>query len=174
MSCGQKRSFFTKTLRHPEPPQIYFHGIPIKQVSSHCHLGIWLSENMTWTKHTQEVLKKVSRPLNLLKRMGDIFDRNTKLHLYKLFIRPKLEYGTCLFWGNITQRLAEDLENIQRQALLSVTNAYRHTSHTKLLLETGIEPLTVRRKYFGLCQLYKICNGHTPNYLKDLLPPPII
>ena len=55
--------------------------------------------------------------------------------------------------------------------MLSSVNAYRHTSHVKLLKECGIEPLAVRRRYFGLSQLYKIVNALVPKYLNDLLPP---
>ncbi len=61
------------------------------------------------------------------------------------------------------------VEDIQRQALNACVDAYKHTAHSKLLHECGIEPLSIRRKYFGLTQLYKIKENVTLPYLKILL-----
>lgn len=154
----------------PPPLPIYFDGTLIERVDSHCHLGVWLSDNMTWEKHTQELIKKTSTSLNLLKRMSRSIGRKTKLCIYKTYIRPKMEYATSIFDGNLSNIQVDHLENLQRQALLCSVSAYRHTSHSKLLKEAGIEPLVVRRRYFGLCHLYKIIHGPAPQYLYQLLP----
>ena len=128
---------------------------------------------MSWGEHIDKTITKASIPLNLLKRIytGPYFNKKVKLSVYKTYIRPILEYGNPIFNSNLTKGQSERLENIQRQALLSSVNAYRHTSHEKLLKESGIEPLAVRRRYFGLSQLYKIVNALVPKYLNDLLPP---
>jgi hypothetical protein len=147
-----------------------FNDTRIERVKSHCHLGLWLTENMSWEKHIGETSKKVSPSLNLFKRMSHQIDRKTKLFIYRCYIRPKLEYATCVFGCNLTKGQIDSLEDIQRQALLSAVNAYRHTSHNKLLQESGFEPLMIRRKYFGLCHLYRIIHRQTPDYLTNLLP----
>ena len=162
---------FSKKLIRPPPLPLSFNGIMINKVSSHCHLGIWLSENMSWNKHINEIIKKTSTSINLLKRMSRSIGRKTKLAIYKSYIRPKLEYCSFVYNGNLTKDLIDDLEHVQRQAVITAVNAYRHTSHEKLLLETGIEQLLTRRRYFGLCQMYKIIHGLTPRYLSDILPP---
>ncbi len=63
----------------------------------------------------------------------DIFPPKTKLLLYKTYVRPVLEYATCVFSSHLTAGQEQMLEDVQRQALLACLNAYRHTSHTKLL-----------------------------------------
>ncbi len=103
--------------------------------------------------------------------MSIFFHRSVKLIIYKNYIRPISEYATPVYSGNLNKFYSDQLENLQRQALMACVGAYRHTSHSKLLQETGIEPLSIRRKYYGLCHLYKIINGLTPSYLRDLLPP---
>jgi hypothetical protein len=85
---------------------------------------------------------KANKSVTLLKRLSRNIDRKTKLHIYKTFIRPKLEYANIVYGNNLSQAQADLLENTQRQALLSCSRAYRHTSHARLLQETGIEPLT--------------------------------
>ena len=43
------------------------------------------------------------------------------------------------------------------------------SSKTKLYEELGWEPLYKRREKHKLILMYKIINGHTPNYLPDLV-----
>ncbi len=62
------------------------------------------------------------------------------------------------------------LENVQLQALLTITGAYAHTSHFRLLKEVGLNPLSQRRMAAKVIILYKILNDLTPSYLKKLLP----
>ncbi len=81
-----------------------------------------------------------------------------------------LEYATCVFGSHLTAGQEQMLEDVQRQALLACLNAYRHTSHTKLLQEAGLQTLNIRRKYFGLCQYFKFVNFLVPDYLPEMLP----
>jgi len=107
--------------------------------------------------------------LTIIKRLGSKVPRNTKLTIYVSFIRPVLEYGSVLF-DNCSGVLSEMLENVQRQAALTITWAYRNTSHECLLKELGLDPLSKRRSKSKLLLLYKIKNGQTPQYLQDILP----
>ena len=49
-------------------PNITFKGINLKQVPSHKHLGIHLSEDMHWTVHTNNCTKKANKKLGQLRR----------------------------------------------------------------------------------------------------------
>ena len=82
----------------------------------------------------------------MLTRMSKNVDRKTKLRIYSLFIRPRIEYANVVYGSNLTQAQCENLEHVQRKALLYCTGAYQHTSHAKLLRETGIDASSIRRK----------------------------
>ena len=125
---------------------------------------------MTWDAHVNTICKKSAKSVNLLKRMNKQIDRKSKLMIYKSFIRPQLEYATQVFGSNLTLEQENKLEHIQRNAVLSITRAYIHTPHDKLLHEVGVEPLIIRRKYFRLCHLYKMVNNLVPRYLSSLVP----
>ena len=130
----------------------------MKYMYMYFYLGLWLSENMSWDKHVEHVLKRsVLTIVNLLK-MSHHFDRRVKLAIHTTYIRPLLEYATPVFNGNLskTQVDSNSLENVHRRALVASLGVYRPTFHSKLLHESGIEPLAIRRKYFGLCHIYKI------------------
>ncbi len=106
--------------------------------------------------------------VTLLKRLALKVPRTTKLIIYTGFIRPVLEYGSAIF-DNCTSELSDEIENVQRQAALSITGAYIHTSHISLLAEVGLCKVSHRRTVAKLTLLYKIVNGLAPSYLKSLL-----
>jgi hypothetical protein len=85
-------------------------------------------------------------------------------------IRPILEYGDIIFDG-CSDTAANRLENVQRQAGLTCTGAFRHTRHTALLEELGWPPLSKRRKHHRLNVMFKLLNGMAPPYLLNLCPP---
>ena len=114
---------------------------------------------MTWDKHVDHIVQRSSLSIICLQKISYYFDRRVKLAIHKNYIRPLLEYATFIFNANLSKRQVDVLENIQRRALVAFLGAYRHTSHSKLLHESGIEPLARRRKYFGLCNVYKVIHG---------------
>ncbi len=104
-----------------------------------------------------------------MRKIKTLVPRKTLENLYKTLIRPILEYG-CVIFDGMTENLSNRLENIQRQAGLVCTGAFRNTSTHALLHETGWDTLANRRKYYKLILMYKILNNKTPAYLKDLIP----
>jgi hypothetical protein len=85
-------------------------------------------------------------------------------------IRPILEYGDIIFDG-CTDISAKRLENVQRQAALTCTGAFRHTKHANLLEELGWPPLSQRRKQHRLNVMFKLQRGMAPPYLQNICPP---
>jgi hypothetical protein len=84
-------------------------------------------------------------------------------------IRPILEYAGVIFDG-CADNQADRLEAVQRQAALSCTGAYRHTSHEKLLEELGWPLLLTRRKQHRMNLMFKIQHNLIPRYLVDICP----
>jgi hypothetical protein len=85
-------------------------------------------------------------------------------------IRPLLEYGNILYDGSSDGQVKR-LEDVQRQAALACTGAYRHTKHIKLLEELGWPTLSQRRKHHRMNIMFKIQHGIVPPYLINICPP---
>jgi hypothetical protein len=84
-------------------------------------------------------------------------------------IRPILEYGNIIYDGS-PENSIKRLENIQRQAALACTGAYKHTNHTVLLKELSWPPLSIRRKNHRLNVMYKLQNHLTPPISREHVP----
>ena len=82
-------------------PKIMINNIKLKNKKSVKYLGIIFDTKLSWNDNTRNILNKAHKRLGILK----YFSRNTNnihqssmLNLYKLFIRPVLEYGSEI-WG---------------------------------------------------------------------------
>ena len=104
--------------------------------------------------------------------------RETLNVLYKLYVRPHLDYGDVIYHiphkestlhshGNA---LMQKIESVQYPAALAVTGTWRGTSREKLYCEVGWESLHARRWSRRLFMLYKIINNLLPEYISESIP----
>ena len=110
---------------------ILFNNTPVKHVDEHRHLGIILDSKLTFSAHIKAVISKARKGIGMLKYLSGYLPRHTLNELYKLYVRPHLDYGDviyhipgkmCAFSQNITlSNLMEKLESVQYSAALAVT-----------------------------------------------------
>ena len=161
-------------------PDIFFNNIPVKKVEEHKHLGIILDLKLSFSSHIKSAISKTRKGIGLLKYLSKDLPRHTLNELYKLYVRPHLDYGdviyhvpskVCEFSQTvILPNLMEKLESVQYSAALAVTGTWRGTSREKLYAELGWESLSSRRWSRRLALFYKILNNLTPLYTKEPIP----
>ena len=113
----------------------------------------------------------------MLRFLSRYLPRHTLNELYKLYVRPHLDYGdviyhnppkVCDFTGSTTlSSLMEKLESVQYSAALAITGAWRGTSREKLYLDLGWEFLSLRRWSRRFTLFYKVINNVTPDYTRS-------
>ena len=89
--------------------------------------------------------------------------------MYKSFILPVLDYGDII-WDNCTEILSNKLEEVQLDALRTISGSVRGTSHAKLYQETGFIPLKERRKRHKLLLFFKFVNNMLPAHINRKIP----
>ena len=162
-------------------PNILFNNIPVKEVDEHRHLGIVLDKKLSFSAHIKEAISKTRKGIGMLKYLSSYLPRHTLNELYKLYVRPHLDYGDviyhvpakmCAFSLNITlSNMMEKLESVQYSAALAVTRTWRGTSREKLYTELDWESLNLRRWSRRLTLFYKFMNDLTPAYTINPIPP---
>jgi predicted choloylglycine hydrolase len=115
--------------------------VDISTVSEHKHLGLVISENGSWEKHTDMIT--AYKRINILRKFKFILDRKTLEKIYFAFVRPLLEYADVI-WDNMSISLNKNIENVQLEASRIVTGGTRLVSHNNLYMETGWEKLEWR------------------------------
>jgi hypothetical protein len=61
-----------------------------------CHSGALEDNKMTFVNHIESILSKSARILGFIKRISREFTNKTYKTLYVAFVRPDLEYGSCV------------------------------------------------------------------------------
>ena len=161
-----KTNFMTLSLKKPRqaPIPITWNNVAIEENTEFSILGVTIVNDMTWGSHILKLISKASKRLYVLRKYRDILPRKALETIYISMIRPILEYGDVLY-NSMPLSTGRLLENIQRQAAIICSGAYRHTSYEKLLSELGWESLSTRRQNHKLIIFYKIFHHIYPNYL---------
>ena len=151
-------------------PAVFFNNLPINRKSTQKHLGLLLDQKLNFSEHITEKLKKVTKSINLLRKLNLTLPRSSFLIIYKSFIRPHLDYGDIVYDQPNNSSLSEKIESLQYNAALAITGAIKGSSKEKLYQELGLESLKDRRWMRKLCYLYKVISSKRPSYIY-MLPP---
>ena len=137
-------------------PAVFFNNLPIKRKSAQKHFGLLLDEKLNFSEHINEKLKKVTKSINLLRKLNLTLPRSSLLIIYKSFIRPHLDYGDIVYDQPNNSSLSEKMEYLQYNAALAITDAIKGSSKENLYQELGFGSLKDRRWMRKLCYLYKV------------------
>ena len=130
-------------------------------------LGINIDYMLKFDAHVSEICKKASKQLAVLKRLGGFLTKQGKLVIYNSFIASNFSYCP-LAWHFCSAASTNKLEKVQERALRFINND--HTSSLNdLLKSTKTQPLHVRRIKQMACEVFKIINKMSPEYINDLV-----
>ena len=85
-----KYMLISRSRQHPPCPPIHLDGVPLEQVHHFKYLGVWISDDLTWSKHVS-VSCKVHR--YIFKTFSPHCSPLAIITLYKVQILPILDYG---------------------------------------------------------------------------------
>ena len=108
-------------------------------------VGVWLQEDGGWGKNTAELCKKAYARVSMLTKLR-YAGVSTKdlLHIYKQFVRSKLEFCGVVFHSGLTLKQETSLDRCQAVCLkIILQNEYK--SYDEACLLTGISKLSERR-----------------------------
>ena len=109
-------------------PAVFFNNLPINRKSTQKHLGLLLDEKLNFSEHINEKPKKVTKSINLLRKLNLTLPCSSLLIIYKSFIRPHLEYGDIVYDQQNNSSLSEKIESLQYNAALAITSAIKGSS----------------------------------------------
>ena len=164
-----KTMYISRRNVNDQKPQLKMDGVAIDETTTHKHLGVILSEDLSWKDHIEYVATSAGKCLDVLNALKYKLDRQTLENLYVAFIRSKLEYASIV-WDNCTEDLSDLVESVQYRAGKIISGAIARTSHNLLYAELGWESLKARRQKQRLKLMYKIVHKDAPLYWQDTLP----
>ena len=158
---------FSQKRNKPKHPPINFNGIPVKRECETQHLGVILDDKLNFRNHIANKIKVATKGLGLLKYLSKFMNREKLNLMYKIYVRPHLDYGDVIYHDQLTEMMKK-LESVQYNAALIVSGCWKGTSMDKIYSELGWESLDERRNFRRLSLYYKIKNNLTPKYMVSL------
>ena len=95
-------------------------GKIIKRVDHAKSLGLYIDKNLSWSKHIEEISKKISSGIGALKRIRPFISQNIAVQIYKALIEPHFEYCSPV-WHGINNKLSDKLQKLQNRAARAIT-----------------------------------------------------
>ena len=132
--------------------------VTLEVVEASKHLGVTITNDLSWDRHIDNVAAKGNRTLGFTRRNLRECIKQVRETSYLTIVRPTLEYA-AMVWDPTTQTLIQTLENVQRRAARFVINDYTNRTPgcvTSMLTSLEWQTLEQRRRISRLVMMYKI------------------
>ena len=113
---------FSQKKSKPFHPPLSFNGSLVPISDFHKHLGFFLDSELNFLRHVKEAITKFMAKYV----MRDVLDQ-----IYKLYVRPHLDYGDVIYHrddSEMNSGLTKCLESVQYSAALAVAGALAMTN----------------------------------------------
>ena len=149
-----------------EVPNILIEGKVVERVDHVKLLGITLSNDLTWKRHVDNIVKKAGKRIYMLyqlKRAG--VNQADLVTIYISVLRPVVEYACPVWHTNLPIYLSDNIEMIQKRAVRAI---FPGMSYVDILNHINLSTLKERRDY--LCKKYFINMQARSHKVNCLLP----
>lgn len=128
------------------------------------YLGVIFDSNLNFHAHADYIMRKFSKKVHFIARIGKHLSLSTKLLLYNSIAAPHLEFCSTLLY-NLPNFKAEQLQIIQNRAMRTILKCNRYTPIATMLKELNM--LSVKQKiiYSVHVFLFKVKNSLLPSYI---------
>ena len=132
-------------------------GRVLETVEYEKDVGVIVHKSLKPTMQCARAANRANAILGQLSRAVSYRDKDTFMRLYKVYVRPHLEYAV-VSWSPWTAQDKEMLEKVQRRAVGMVSNIRGRTYEARLT-ELDMTTLADRRVRGDMIATYKIMSG---------------
>ena len=101
--------------------QLKIGGVDINSVKSHKLLGLTLDSEMSYECHVEELSKKLSKRLGLLKHISSYLKQAQREMYFNSVVKPIMMYGSMI-WDNCSNSCKQLILRLQKRAARIILN----------------------------------------------------
>ena len=144
----------------------YLNGEQLRCVESCSDLGVRVSNELSVRLHCTTIARNASYRLKQLNTAFVCKERSFKVHMFKTYVRPLLEYNAQV-WSPSYLNEIDTVERVQRRFSKFMPGLWEVPYLTRLQI-LGLESLELRRIVFDLVYMYKLVYGFIDVDFTDL------
>lgn len=130
-------------------------------------LGVEIDSLLNFDLHVSNICKKAAKQINILARLSKFLNQNTRLLIYKSFVRSNFNYCP-LVWHFCSKQNTEKLEKLQHRSLKIVFEDYS-SSYEFLLSKANMPTLHISRLRQLAIEVFKCLQNISPKYVQELI-----
>ena len=123
-----------------------FNGIPVMAADKTKHLGMILDQRLSFENHVTDKINQANKGIGVMKQLYSYLPRSALELLYKLYVRPHLDYGDVVYQipdnesktfdskNDIFHPLMTRVESVQYEAACVVSGAWRGSSRKNSIM----------------------------------------
>ena len=138
-------------------PRLVLKNTEIKRVDKVKFLGLWWDPKLSWKTHVAQLRADCGRRLNIMKALSTPewgACQEMQMRIYRLLIRPKLDYG-CIVYSSAGEGTLGALDFIQNEAMRISSGAFRTTPINSLQVLCNEPHLSFRRMDLAVRYYFK-------------------
>ena len=169
MLNGQKTHYMLFSTRRREPLNlnITLDFVQIARVSKTRFLGCILDEKLDATAHTEDLAKKLSQAIFVVRRLCALSGNKMGKELYQAYVHSHLNYFPD-FWGMALKTKLRRIFRLQRRAILATLPPSDTIRLSLWPEEVGILPPPLALTYSMCTFLHKQIIGNGPRMSSDV------
>ena len=134
---------FNQNKKRPPRDLLRWKDTRLKWTGTAKYLGILYDARLTWRAHVQAVRRKAQAQLSTLYPLigwNSSLNQDTKIMIYKLYIRPILSYAAPA-WATVSPEVIQALQGMKNRILRMIVQAPWFVRNSTLRREFPLEPL---------------------------------
>lgn len=140
----------------------------IEQISEIKYLGVIIDSKLNFKTHLDYICKKIAKKLYFFRRIRNKLSVGTSIKIFNSIVKPHFEFcSTIMLMFN--NEMVNRLQILQNKAMRIILKKNRFVSKSVLLKSLNWLNVDQRIKFNVLIFVFKIINGHLPNYLMEKL-----
>ena len=148
------------------PLSLYLNGLPLKPLDHVKDLGLTYTKTLSFHEHISSITSKANRISGFIQR--NFFLQETKVALFKMFVRPRLEYCSFIF-SNLRKSEIINVERVQRNFTRRLIVSDNPVSYISRCQHLKLKPFWLIRLKKNMILFYKylhkLCLSSTSIYL---------
>ena len=139
----------------------------MKQVYSKKTLGVIIDDKLCWNEQIDNISKKVSKGIGMLRRAKPFVPTETLIYIYQTLVQTNFDYCSMV-WGNCGEALKEKLQKLHNRATRVITGDTYEIRSFDILKKLNWKTLEERRKEPKLACVSKALTSQCPEKISSM------
>ena len=137
-------TFSPKKNTQPDKFCIKIDNTSIKKVDCTKYLGIYIDQNLKWSFHIKNVIKKCYYVIYIIRKLLNILSCKQIISVYYALLESVITYG-IIGWGSAYKTHSEALDKLHKKVIKIIYNKFKYDIKSKIVIK---KILTIKGLYY--------------------------